>query len=359
MNASVNLSTRARVAFSRGPSRTRAPARKIGVILCNLGTPDGTGYWPMRRYLREFLSDRRVIEMPTLLWFFLLHVLILPFRPRAKGKDYALIWNRSRDESPLKTITRAQAEKLQSAITDDVLGHRSAEVMVEWGMRYGNPSLKSALERLLAKGCERVLLVPLYPQYSAASTATASDKLMEAFSSLRNQPTLRVAAPYFDDPDYIEELARSIIDGLAKLDFAPDVILASFHGMPARTRDLGDPYFDHCHRTAELVRQRLGLEKDQFMVSFQSRFGAAKWLTPYTDETVKALAAQGVKRLVVVTPGFSADCLETIDEIGRENAHYFLEAGGESFARIACLNDSDGGMRVIESIVMRELQGWV
>jgi ferrochelatase len=334
-------------------------SRKIGVLLSNLGTPDGTDYWSMRRYLSEFLSDRRVVEVPRLLWFFILHGLILTTRPSRKGKDYETIWNRERDESPLKTFTRSQAEKLQASITRGLLGNSSTEVIVDWGMRYGNPSLESAIDRLMRRGCDRLLLVPLYPQYSAATGATACDKVFEVLTSLRNQPVLRVAAPYYDDPDYIEEIARSITSRLGELAFEPEVILASFHGMPAATASRGDPYFMQCRQTGELIRLRLGLPKEKFIVTFQSRFGSAEWLKPYTDETVKALAASGVKRLAVVTPGFSADCLETIDEIGRENAEYFYAAGGEEFTRIACLNDNHGGMRVIEAIVVRELQGWI
>jgi ferrochelatase len=329
------------------------------VLLSNLGTPDGTDYWSMRRYLAEFLSDRRVIEVPRLLWFFILNGLILTTRPGRKGKDYAAIWNRERDESPLKTISRSQAEKLQHSIRSGLLGQGAAQVVVECGMRYGNPSLKAAVERFIAQGCDRILLIPLYPQYSAATTATACDKMFEILAAMRKQPTLRIAPPYYDDDAYIEEVARSLTSGLAGLDFEPEVIIASFHGMPLDTFTKGDPYHDQCRRTADLVRHRLGLPEDRLIVTFQSRFGKAEWLKPYTDETIKALAARGVKRLTVIAPGFSADCLETIEEIGSENAGYFFAGGGESFARIDCLNDSDGGMRVIEAIVRRELSGWI
>jgi ferrochelatase len=334
-------------------------SRKVGVLLTNLGTPDATDYWSMRRYLREFLSDRRVIEAPRLLWLSLLHGVILMTRPARKGMDYEGIWNRERNESPLKTFTRSQAEKLQAAISRGLLRRGSTEVIVDWGMRYGNPSLASAIGRLTERGCDRLLIVPLYPQYSAATSATACDKVFEALGSIRHQPALRVAPAYYDDPRYIEETARSITTRLDELTFEPEVILASFHGMPAATASKGDPYMAQCRMTGELIRLRLGLPPDKFLVTFQSRFGSAEWLRPYTDETVKALAASGVKRLAVLTPGFSVDCLETIDEIGRENAEFFYAAGGEEFARIPCLNDSDAGMRVIEAIVRRELQGWV
>ncbi|TYL89488.1 ferrochelatase [Bradyrhizobium rifense] len=336
-----------------------ANSRKMGVLLSNLGTPDGTDYWSVRRYLAEFLSDRRVIEAPRLLWLFILNALILTARPQRKGKDYAAIWNRDRNESPLKTITRSQAEKLQQSIRDGLLGDTKSNVIVGWGMRYGNPSLKAATERLVARGCERILFVPLYPQYSAATSATACDKLFEVLASMRNQPALRVAAPYYDQDTYINAIAGSLTERLLRAGSEPDVIVASFHGMPLSTHVAGDPYYAHCHRTADLIRTRLGLPQERLIVTFQSRFGRAEWLKPHTDETIKALAAKGARRIAVVTPGFSADCLETIEEIGQENAKYFFDEGGEAFARVDCLNDSDHGMRVIEAVVRRELSGWV
>lgn len=339
--------------------RERTISPKIGVLLSNLGTPDGTDYWSIRRYLAEFLSDRRVIEAPRLLWLFILNALILTARPQRKGKDYATIWNRDRNESPLKTITRSQAEKLQQSIRDGLLGDSKSNVVVDWGMRYGNPSLKAATERLVARGCERILFVPLYPQYSAATSATACDKLFDVLASMRHQPALRVAAPYYDEDAYIDAVAASLTERLSSAGVEPDVIVASFHGMPLSTHVAGDPYYVHCHRTADLVRIRLGLPQERLIVTFQSRFGRAEWLKPYTDETIKALAAKGARRIAVVTPGFSADCLETIEEIGQENAKYFFGEGGEAFARVDCLNDSDHGMRVIEAIVRRELSGWV
>lgn len=339
--------------------RERTISPKIGVLLSNLGTPDGTDYWSVRRYLAEFLSDRRVIEAPRLLWLFILNALILTARPQRKGKDYATIWNRDRNESPLKTITRSQAEKLQQSIRDGLLGDSKSNVVVDWGMRYGNPSLKAATERLVARGCERILFVPLYPQYSAATSATACDKLFDVLASMRHQPALRVAAPYYDEDAYIDAVAASLTERLSSAGVEPDVIVASFHGMPLSTHVAGDPYYVHCHRTADLVRTRLGLPQERLIVTFQSRFGRAEWLKPYTDETIKALAAKGARRIAVVTPGFSADCLETIEEIGQENAKYFFGEGGEAFARVDCLNDSDHGMRVIEAIVRRELSGWV
>ncbi len=354
-----DLAKQASLALTRTANVRCVAPGKIGVLLSNLGTPDGTDYWSVRRYLAEFLSDRRVIEAPRLLWFFILNGLILTTRPGRKGKDYATIWNHDRDESPLKTISRSQAEKLQRSIRNGRLGETRADVVVDWGMRYGNPSIKAAVERLTVQGCDRILFVPLYPQYSAATSATACDKIFGVLASMRKQPALRVAAPYYDDDAYIDEIARSLADRLGSVDFEPEVILASFHGMPLDTLIKGDPYYAQCHRTADLVRLRLGLPRNRLIVTFQSRFGRAEWLKPYTDETIKTLAARGIKRIAVVTPGFSADCLETIEEIGSENAEYFFAAGGESFARIDCLNDSYSGMRVIEAIVRRELSGWI
>ena len=335
------------------------PSRRIGVLLSNLGTPDATDYWSMRRYLGEFLSDRRVIETPRVLWWLILNLVILSVRPRRKGRDYDTIWNRELNESPLKTITRNQATALQRSIGDGLLGPGGRDVAVDWGMRYGNPSMRSALERLQAAGCDRILLVPLYPQYAAATTATACDKAFEALMTMRWQPALRVAPPYGDDPVYIEEVARSIEAHLAGLDFEPEVILASFHGVPKEYLLRGDPYHCQCVKTGRLLRERLGFGPDRMRTTFQSRFGTAEWLQPYTDETVKALAAEGVKRLTIVTPGFSADCLETIEEIGGENKEYFVHGGGERFSRVACLNDGPGGLKVIEALVRRELMGWI
>ena len=354
-----DLAKQASLALTRTANVRCVAPGKIGVLLSNLGTPDGTDYWSVRRYLAEFLSDRRVIEAPRLLWFFILNGLILTTRPGRKGKDYATIWNHDRDESPLKTISRSQAEKLQRSIRNGRLGETRADVVVDWGMRYGNPSIEAAVERLTVQGCDRILFVPLYPQYSAATSATACDKIFGVLALMRKQPALRVAAPYYDDDSYIDEIARSLADRLESVDFEPEVILASFHGMPLDTLIKGDPYYAQCHRTADLVRLRLGLPRNRLIVTFQSRFGRAEWLKPYTDETIKTLAARSIKRIAVVTPGFSADCLETIEEIGSENAEYFFAAGAESFARIDCLNDSDSGMRVIEAIVRRELSGWI
>lgn len=327
---------------------------KIGVLLTNLGTPDGTDYWNMRRYLKEFLSDRRVIDVNRLLWWPLLNLVILSVRPQKKGKDYASIWNNELNESFLKTITRDQATKLADAAKamDD-------RIVVDWAMRYGNPSIKSRLEALQEQGCDRILIVPLYPQYAAATSATACDKAFEALMQMRWQPTVRISPPYHDDPTYIRALADSIRKHLATLDFEPEVILASFHGVPKRYLMLGDPYHCHCAKTWRLLREELGMGPEKLMMSFQSRFGNEEWLKPYTDETVEALAKKGVKKLAIVAPGFSSDCLETLEELDGENREIFEHNGGEDFAYIPCLNATDEGMQVIEAIVKRELQGWI
>jgi ferrochelatase len=329
---------------------------KVGVLLVNLGTPEATDYWSMRRYLKEFLSDRRVIEAPRWLWWPILNLIILTRRPSVKGRDYASIWNKEKDEGPLKTITRAQAEKLGLALAA-VPGRRP--VLVDWAMRYGKPSIAQRLAALQSAGCDRILLVPLYPQYCAATSATVCDKAFDALKAMRWQPTLRVAAPYYDDPAYIDALASSTRASLAKLDFAPEIILASFHGIPQAYFDKGDPYYCHCAKTTRLLGQALGLGDGKLRMTFQSRFGGAQWLKPYTDQTVQGLAREGVKRLVVLTPGFAADCLETLEEIGVENAEYFREAGGEKFAHLPCLNYSDEGMKALEALARRELAGWV
>lgn len=329
------------------------PPRRIGVLLVNLGTPDATDYWSMRRYLKEFLSDRRVIEENRVKWWLILNAIVLTFRPGRKGKDYETIWNRERNESPLRTVTRAQSDKLGAALADN------PDVVVDWAMRYGNPSMASRLTALQQAGCDRILLVPLYPQYCAATSATVCDKAFDALKTMRWQPALRVAPAYHDDPVYIEAVAVSMRQQLAQLPFKPDVILASFHGVPQAYLEQGDPYHCQCAKTTRLLRERLGLDEQQLRLTFQSRFGPAEWLKPYTDETVKALAASGVKNLAIVTPGFTADCLETLEEIAGENAEYFRHGGGENFAALACLNDTPEGMRVIEHVVRRELMGWV
>jgi len=326
---------------------------RIGVLLVNLGTPDSADARGVRVYLREFLSDPRVIEDQGLRWKLILNGIILRIRPGRKARDYQKIWNTEKNESPLKTITRSQSEKLAADISDH------DHVVVDWAMRYGNPSISSRIEALTAQGCDRLLVVPLYPQYSAATSATVCDEVFRVLAGMRAQPTLRVTPPYYGDPDYIEALAVSIDGHLASLPFQPELIVASFHGMPQKYIDKGDPYQAQCIATTDALRKRMGLEASKLVLTFQSRFGFDEWLKPYTDKTIEQLAKDGVRRIAVVTPGFSADCLETLEEIAQENAEIFRHAGGEQFSAIPCLNDSDAGMDVIRQLVLRELQGWI
>lgn len=326
---------------------------RVGVLLLNLGTPDATDYWSMRRYLHEFLSDPRVIEEPRWKWWPILNLIILTKRPSAKGRDYDSIWNKERDEGPLKTITRAQTERLAERLSDN------PNVIVDWAMRYAKPSTESRLNQLQAQGCERILLVPLYPQYAAATTATACDSAFKALMKMRWQPAVRVAPAYYDLPAYIEALATSFEAGLAKLDFKPERVIATFHGMPQAYFDKGDPYHCQCQKTSRLLRERLDWPERQWLTTFQSRFGNDPWIEPYTDETIIRLAKDGVKNLAVIAPGFSADCLETLEELEGENREYFEENGGENFAYIPALNDSTEGVDVIEAVVRRELMGWL
>lgn len=328
---------------------------RIGVVLLNLGTPDATDYWSMRRYLSEFLSDRRVIDYPAWLWQPLLQLVILSKRPQSKGRDYDGIWNKELDESPLKTVTRLQAQKLAAR-----LAARDPRLVVDWAMRYGNPSIKSVLDRLVAEqGCTRLLLMALYPQYAAPTTATAYDKAFDALKQMRRQPALRTMGPYHDHPRYIEILAASIEAHLAGLDWEPDLIVFSYHGMPKRLLLAGDPYHCHCQKTTRLVRERLGLPPERVMVCFQSRFGSEEWLQPYLDKTMEALPGRGVKKVAVISPAFAADCLETLEEIEGENREIFLHAGGERFTYIPCLNDSEPHIDLFEELALTELSGWL
>jgi protoporphyrin/coproporphyrin ferrochelatase len=354
---------------SAAPAAATAPAAKplvsatneampttsgIGVLLVNLGTPDAAEPKAVRRYLQEFLTDPRVIEKNSLFWKFLLNGLILPIRSRRKARDYQKIWNRDKNESPLKTITRSQAERLAG-----ILEPLGKHVMVDWAMRYASPSIASRLEALVGRGCDRILIMPLYPQYAAPTTATVADEAFRFLMRQRRQPALRIMPAYYDDPYYIEVLASSLNAELKALPFAPDVIVASYHGMPQDYVRKGDPYESQCMRTTQLLRERLKVDDNKLILTYQSRFGRDRWLKPYTIQTVKALAKKGVKNLVVITPGFSADCLETLEEIAVENAHVFKRHGGENFAAIPCLNDSEAGMLMVWQLAMRELKGWV
>ena len=341
------------IPIERSKAAAEVKPERIGVLLVNLGTPDSADAKGVRVYLKEFLSDPRVIEDQGLWWKLVLNGVILRIRPRRKARDYQKIWNTEKNESPLKTITRAQSEKLAAAIADH------DHVVVDWAMRYGNPAIRSRIDALTAQGCDRLLVVPLYPQYSAATSATVCDEVFRVLGEMRAQPTLRVTPPYYDDPDYVEALAVSINTHLKTLPFQPELIVASFHGMPQKYVDKGDPYYAQCVATTDALRKRMGLDASKLILTFQSRFGFDAWLRPYTDQTMERLAKEGVRRIAVVMPGFSADCLETLEEIAQENAEIFKHHGGEQFAAVPCLNDSDPGMDVIRQLVLRELQGWI
>jgi protoporphyrin/coproporphyrin ferrochelatase len=318
---------------------------KVGVLLINLGTPDAADARAVKRYLGEFLSDRRVVEIPALLWQPILRGIILNTRPKKSAEAYSQVW--MEEGSPLAVFTRRQAEGLA--------GRLGPDIMVDYAMRYGNPAIAARIDAMLAAGCDRILLAPLYPQYCAATTATANEAAFLHIASLRAQPALRTLPPYYDDPAYIEALKASVEASVAALDFVPDAILASFHGMPERTRELGDPYRDHCMRTAQLLSEAMGRE---LKVAFQSRFGRAKWLEPATDATLEALPGQGVRKLAIFAPGFSSDCLETLEELAIRGKESFVEAGGTHFAYLPCLNDGAPGMAMLETLIRRELEGW-
>ncbi|PKP75787.1 MAG: ferrochelatase [Alphaproteobacteria bacterium HGW-Alphaproteobacteria-6] len=342
--------------LAHAPADHPAVARpRIGVLLANLGTPDGHGYWPMRRYLNEFLSDRRVIDYPRWKWQPLLQLIILSKRPFTSGANYRKIWNLERDESPLMTITRAQTDKIRTAVK----ARYGADVMVEFCMRYGNPSTASVVGRMVAAGCEKILFVPLYPHYAGATVATANDQFFRALMAEKRQPAARTAAEYFAHPLYIEALAQSVERSYASLDHRPDVLVASYHGMPKRYLLEGDPYHCQCQKTSRLLRERLGWDKGAIDTTFQSVFGPEEWLRPYTVEHVAALAKAGKKRIAVISPAFSADCIETLEEIEGEIREAFEHAGGESFTYIPCLNDDDAHIAALMAVIGDNLAGWV
>lgn len=334
------------------PGHPPVASRKTGVLLINLGTPEATTYWPMRRYLKEFLSDARVIETNRVLWWFILNLVILSFRPTKSGHAYGQIWNREKNESPLKTFTRAQADKLR-----DALG-RSGKLVVDWAMRYGQPPVAERVKAMKEQGCDRIVLFPLYPQYSAATTATALDKVYGQLMTMRWQPMIRVVPPYFEHPAYIAAVADSLKEHLGSLDWTPDRILVAFHGLPREYLDKGDPYHCQCQKTARLLREKLGTSKEQMQIVFQSRFGKAEWLKPYAQDTVEALPMQGVKNLVMISPGFASDCVETLEELAIGLKQTFLEKGGANFSVVPCLNDSLRSIQMLHTIANDELAGW-
>lgn len=340
-------------ALAAPAGQTQKTSGKIGVLLVNLGTPDGTDYTSMRRYLREFLMDRRVIEWSRFKWYPILFGIVLNVRPQKVGKAYETIWNKEKNESFLRTYTRNQSDRMTERLRD------LPGVKVDWAMRYGQPSIASRIQALKDEGCDRIVLFPLYPQYAASTTATVNDKAFEKLMAMRWQPALRTVPDYHNDPAYIEALANSITRHLETLDWKPEKILASFHGIPISYSQKGDPYYHQCIETGRLLREKLGLSDHEFMVTFQSRFGPEEWLQPYTDKTVERLAKEGVKRIAVLNPGFVSDCLETLEEIAEQAGESFHHNGGEKFTHIPCLNDSEDGMWVLEKVVRRELLGWI
>lgn len=322
---------------------------RVGVLLVNLGTPDAAEPGAVKRYLAEFLSDRRVVEIPPLIWQPILRGIILNTRPKKSAAAYAKVW--TEDGSPLASITKAQAEALQARMGEGVA--------VKYAMRYGSPAIPAQLDALMQAGCDRILLAPLYPQYCAATTATVVDKSAEALGQMRWQPALRTLPPYYDDPAHIDALATDLSRQLDALNFTPEVLLLSFHGMPQRTLELGDPYHCHCRKTARLLGEILARPGLRIETAFQSRFGKAKWLEPATDATLMAEAQKGTRRLAVAAPGFSADCVETLEELAIAGREQFMEAGGSDYAVLSCLNTSDAGMAMLEALIRRELSGWI
>ncbi len=328
----------------------RIPAAKTGVLLVNLGTPDAPEAGAVRRYLREFLSDERIVDLPRALWLPVLHGIILNVRPAATAKNYAKIWRQESNESPLRYYTRMQAEGLAKRLNG---------VQVNWAMRYGSPSVAAEVNAMKEAGCERILVIPLYPQYSATTTASVADAVFDAVKEMRWQPAIRMAPAFHDEPYYIEALAAVTRRHLAAQTFTPERVIISFHGLPQRYFDMGDPYHCHCAKTARLLREKMGWTEDFAPMAFQSKFGREKWLEPAADETIEKLAGEGVKKLAVIMPGFVADCIETLEEINIAGRETFMAAGGEAFTAIPCLNDAPETIALLEMLARRETAGWL
>ena len=338
-----------------GADHPKLPPERVGVLIANLGTPDNYDYWSMRRYLGEFLSDRRVIDYSPWIWQPLLQLVILSKRPFSSGAAYKSIWNEEARESPLMTITKAQTAKIRDAMAE----RYGDQVIVDFCMRYGNPSTKSKVQQLVDAGCHRILFFPLYPHYAGATSATANDQFFRALMQQKWQPTARVVDPYFAHPLYIEALAQSIERSYGARETKPDILVCSYHGVPKRYLMEGDPYHCQCQKTTRLLRERLGWNATQITTTFQSRFGPEEWLKPYTVDEVARLAQDGKKRIAVCAPAFSADCIETLEEINEEIRESFEEAGGESFTYIPCLNDDHAHIEALSEIIQENLSGWV
>ena len=338
--------------FTYTSPRTPVPSGgRVGVLLVNLGTPDDTGYFSVRRYLKEFLSDRRVIEAHPLIWQPILNTLVLARRPSASGANYARIWDKEENASPLRVFTRKQAEGLAERLALD-------GIPVAWGMRYGTPSVKQALTELMDQGCDRIVHIPLYPQYSATTTATANDQLFRALMRLRRQPSVLTVPSFPDHPQFIEALAASVRRVYEGLSFKPQRLVASYHGLPKEFVEKGDSYRDECVCTTKALAAALGLSEEEVPLTFQSRFGPMEWLQPYTAPYISALPKQGITKIAVIMPGFMADCIETLDEIGREVREEFMEAGGEEFAFIPCLNDAPEAVTLLETLSRQAIKGF-
>jgi protoporphyrin/coproporphyrin ferrochelatase len=333
----------------------RVPPAKVGVLLSNLGTPDNYDYWSMRRYLNEFLSDRRVIDYSPWLWQPLLQLIILTKRPFTSGKNYKSIWNHEANESPLMTITKAQTAKIRA----EMQKRYGDDVIVDFCMRYGNPSTKSKVRSLIDQGCQKILFFPLYPQYAGATSATANDELFRVLMTEKWQPPVRTVPAYFDQPEYIEALAQSVERAYAKLEKKPDILVCSYHGVPRRYLMEGDPYHCQCQKTTRLLKERLGWDDTRIKTTFQSKFGPEEWLQPYTVEEVARLAKDGKKNIAVIAPAFSADCIETLEEINEEIHESFSHAGGEDFTYIPCLNDDDAHIAALSKVIQDNLAGWL
>lgn len=337
------------------PDTADTSSAKVGILLANLGTPDGYDYWSMRRYLGEFLSDKRVIDYPSWKWQPILQLIILTKRPFSSGKAYKSIWNMSADESPLLTITKQQTAKISAAMQ----ARYGDDVMVDFCMRYGNPSTRSKVQKMIAAGCQKILFVPLYPQYAGATSATANDSFFDALKQETWQPAARTIEPYYDQPLYIDALAQSVDRKYAELDTRPDILVCSYHGVPKRYVMQGDPYIDQCRQTTRLLRDRLGWTDVDIISTFQSRFGPEEWVKPYTVDEVARLAESGKTNIAVCAPAFSADCIETLEEINEEIRDSFVAAGGQVFTYIPCLNDDDAHITAISSVIEQNLAGWL
>ena len=319
---------------------------KTGVLLINLGTPDSTNWWDIRRYLKEFLSDTRVIEVNPVIWQIILNLFILNFRPSKTAHAYKKIWLKETNESPLRYYTRNQAEKLQQELVGE-------NIIVNFAMRYGNPSIKSKLNELKKNGCENIIILPLYPQYAAATTATVCDEVYRTLMKMRWQPSLQIVPHYESAPLYVSALVKSIEKKIETISWKPDLIIASYHGIPKKYFDKGDPYHCYCHKTTRLIKEKFS--KIEIQTTFQSRFGPQEWLTPYTDKTLESLSAKGIKNLLVICPGFASDCVETLEEINILGRETFLKNGGEKFDFIPCLNDSSEHIKLFENLVKKYL----